>query len=72
MLAGLALYPMIPTRQTLPAEGPNPPAISTLYTSMAFLIRAAQSMPSGTCKRQREGQGKSHAKGIVSAVRVQI
>ena len=25
------------------------PAISTLYTSMAFLIRAAQSMPSGTC-----------------------
>ena len=40
---------MMPTRQTLPAVGPRPPAISTLYLSMAFLHRARASTPSGTC-----------------------
>lgn len=40
---------MMPTRQTLPALGPRPPEISTLYTSMAFWMSAMKSTPSGTC-----------------------
>lgn len=49
--------PMRPTRQILPKVGPSPPAISTLYLSIAFLHTAAQSTPSGTCAR-RTGHGQ--------------
>lgn len=52
-LAGSALYPMRPTLQTFPAVPPKPPEISRLYLSMAFLITAAQSTPSGTCTTQQ-------------------
>ena len=44
---------MMPTLQTFPAVGPSPPEISRLYLSMAFLITACQSTPSGTCSHQR-------------------
>ena len=43
---------MMPTLHTLPAVGPSPPEISRLYLSMAFLITACQSTPSGTCSHQ--------------------
>lgn len=48
-LAGLALYPMRPTLHTLPALPPSPPEISTLYLSIASLMIALQSTPSGIC-----------------------
>ena len=35
--------------RTLPAVGPRPPEISTLYLDMALVFSAAQSTPSGTC-----------------------
>ena len=45
---------MMPTRQTLPALGPRPPAISRLYLSIAFLLSARQSTPSGTWRAPPE------------------
>ena len=42
-------YPMIPTRQTFPADGPSPAAISTLYLVMACFTIASPSTDSGIC-----------------------
>merc|ERR1740137_355772 len=44
----LALFPMTPILQTLPAVGPKPPEISTRWFFMQYPLTAAQSTPCGT------------------------
>ena len=43
----LALFPITPILQTLPALGPSPPEISTKLFFMAWPHTAMKSMPSG-------------------------
>ena len=44
----LALFPITPILQTLPALGPRPPEISTKWFFMAWPHTAMKSIPSGT------------------------
>ena len=44
----LALFPITPILQTLPALGPRPPEISTKWFFVAWPHTAKKSIPSGT------------------------